>query len=264
MTAPQFDPNLLAYLQAWRQYLEQVAGSATMGFGMPTSPQWPMAAPIPMPLPMPPGLLPMPPTAAGPPPLPAAPSSEYAQQLLNTLQAWRQYLEQSAAAPTAPAYAPPSAAYEDSRPRPEKEPLPPPNDGGKWLPLEPRTTPLRQAGSAYAAESSGYGSDGPPVARSLYSVAAGADASAPAATTTWWDNGRPPPSAPSPADAANSAPQNSSTSKAPTNGQKENGPKFPPDVQPVRPLREDASLHPVGLQIEPLALNFRQPGINGP
>jgi hypothetical protein len=57
MTMPQHDPNLLAYLQGWRQYLEQVASSAAApGVLRPAMPQLPVA---PMPL--------------APPPLPPCP-----------------------------------------------------------------------------------------------------------------------------------------------------------------------------------------------
>lgn len=186
MTAPQFDPNLLAYLQAWRQYLEQLAGTATMGLGLPAAAQWPMAAGPPMQ--MPPAMPPMPPPLVGPPAYSSAPPTDYTQQLLMTLQAWRQYLEQSAAPPAAPEYLPPSAAYQESRPHQAKVPVPPPHEGGKSSRPPSSGSQRRPVGSAYATESGsgGYGDTAPPEPKSLYSAAATPDSGA---TTSWWNTG---------------------------------------------------------------------------
>ncbi|BBZ61065.1 FAD-dependent oxidoreductase [Mycolicibacterium monacense] len=80
MTMPPFGPfdanqQLLAFLQAWRQLLEQwtalLSGAGT-----------------PFPMPAPPG------TANAPAPAPA----DYSQQLFGQLQAWRRYLEHAAGA----------------------------------------------------------------------------------------------------------------------------------------------------------------------
>lgn len=81
MTVPPFDPNqqMLAYLQFWRQLLEQWVAMAT---AFP-----PQAMPYPMP-----GA----PAASGTPPTPAP--ADYTQQLFGYLQSWRQNLEQAAAA----------------------------------------------------------------------------------------------------------------------------------------------------------------------
>lgn len=85
VTMPPLDPNqqLLAYLQAWRQLLEQWAAMAAALPAMPGM-GTPYAAPVP---PVVPG------TAA-----PSAPA-DYAQQLFGHLQAWRQNLEQATATP---------------------------------------------------------------------------------------------------------------------------------------------------------------------
>ncbi|KUI31322.1 oxidoreductase [Mycobacterium sp. IS-1742] len=77
MTTPPFDMNqqLLAYLQAWRQLLEQWTAMAASlpGVGSPYPP--------------------------GAPGGPAAPGpADYTQQLFGSLQAWRRHLEQAAAA----------------------------------------------------------------------------------------------------------------------------------------------------------------------
>lgn len=87
--ATDYAQQLLAYLQAWRQYLEQTTGTTTPA-------QHPPPAPC--------GMLPTPPAAPFvPPPMPSAaasipmttPPADYTQQLLAYLQAWRQYLEQA-------------------------------------------------------------------------------------------------------------------------------------------------------------------------
>jgi hypothetical protein len=88
--------QLLAYLQAWRQYLEQSLGVMTPSQPLPPAP-WGMPAAPPA--------APSPAAASVPvanPPIP--PTADYTQQLLAYLQAWRQYLEQAmgAAAPGQP------------------------------------------------------------------------------------------------------------------------------------------------------------------
>ena len=85
-TFPDYNQQLLGFLQTWRQLLEQwgaltagAAGGQFMPPGMPFNPA---------------GTPPVPPTAPLAPPSPA----DYTQQLFGYLQAWRQYLEQMAAA----------------------------------------------------------------------------------------------------------------------------------------------------------------------
>lgn len=227
MTAPRFDANLLAYLQAWRQYLEQMASSATMGFGVPPAAQWPVAA-VP-PLPAPPTVAPVPPMPPAPPalaPPPAyspAPPMDYTQQLLSTLQAWRHYLEQAGPAQTAP---PPAA----------QETVPPPVEGPQitapTYPTSPQpSAPAHRTGSAYTSKipsaTTGYA---PPPPRSLYSSATVPDAGGPGATTTWWDTGRPPAGIPKP----HSIPQ------APPNPQGSQI-KAPPDLEPQAPIHEGSA-----------------------
>ncbi len=89
MTSPSTDQaqQLLAHLQAWRQHLERAAGALAPTQYVPP-PGWGMSvAPPPAPF--------------MPPPMPAAmatPPTDYTQQLLACLQAWRQYLEHMGAA----------------------------------------------------------------------------------------------------------------------------------------------------------------------
>ncbi len=96
MTYP-FDQGqqLLAHLQAWRQFLEPMA-AATPGNPYQAAP-WG----IPMP-PMPPPFVP--PMPASPPVVPAP--TDYVQQLFACLQAWRENLERMTGAPPAPSTAP--------------------------------------------------------------------------------------------------------------------------------------------------------------
>src|ERR1700739_2982540 len=98
---PDYNQPMFAYLQAWRQFLEQWAAMtpfpfATAAFMCPTVPFMPPGGQFMPPMagfmpPMPP-FMPQTPTAPAPP-LPPAPA-DYAQQLFGYLQAWRQYLEQ--------------------------------------------------------------------------------------------------------------------------------------------------------------------------
>src|ERR1700688_3623277 len=112
MTSPSTDyaQQLLAYLQAWRQHLEQTIGAMTPSQYV-QPPAWGMsAAPSPAPF-MPP---PMPGAALG---SMATPPTDYPQQLLAYLQAWRQYLEQTTCAAAAgPPQPPPVAPPPDAPP----------------------------------------------------------------------------------------------------------------------------------------------------
>jgi hypothetical protein len=110
MTSPTPDQaqQLLGHLQAWRQHLERAVGAmAPTQYVQP--PGWGMSvAPPPAPF-MPPSAPFMPPSAPFmPPPMPAAmatPPTDYIQQLLACLQAWRQYLEHMGAAAEQPSAA---------------------------------------------------------------------------------------------------------------------------------------------------------------
>lgn len=225
MTQPRFDPNLLAYLQAWRQYLEQLASSATLSIGVPTLPQWPApAAPPPV----------MPPAFAAPPPYPPAPATDYTQQLLATLAAWRQYLEHSMPTPAA-ATPPVPVGYPD--PTPAREAVPPSFEGGTEVARPPSippaaAAPVRRAGSAYAAEteSQAYGGTGIPTPRSLYGGVAAPDTGSPGTTTTWWDDGRPPPGTP--------LPQANPSADATGTG---HGVRVPPDLETQAPMIYEGS-----------------------
>jgi hypothetical protein len=122
MTSPlEYNQQLLAYLQVWRQLLEQGA-NLTAGLPSPTSSCAPPGFPA-MPG-MPPGMPfmlpgatnpPMPQTLPFTPPTPNSPTppspTDYGQQLFGYLQAWRQYLEQSpGTTPPPPPPAPPAPA----------------------------------------------------------------------------------------------------------------------------------------------------------
>ncbi len=123
MTSPtDYTQQLLAYLQAWRQYLEHGAG---------------VIAPAQPPPPAAPGMFPAPPAASfAPPPMPPTVASQpmtfsptdYTLQLLTSLQAWRQYLEQamSASAPGRPLHptAPPAPTIAAGPPCPTTSPPP--------------------------------------------------------------------------------------------------------------------------------------------
>ncbi|MDV3126184.1 FAD-dependent oxidoreductase [Mycobacterium sp. 21AC1] len=111
MTTPPADygHQLLAYLQAWRQYLEQTVGAAPPGLPFPSAPPG-----IPAPAPV----------------IPQAPpvSLDYTQQLLTYLQAWRQYLEQTVGAPTV------QPGQTAARPEPpQSRPVPPADESGSRL-----------------------------------------------------------------------------------------------------------------------------------
>ena len=137
--------QLLGYLQAWRQYLEQTVGAVTPAqfpgpapWGMPpTPPTVPLAPP------------PMPPAAPGPPP--STPPSDYAQQLLAYLHAWRQYLENTMRAAT------PGQSYPTTPP--PVATTPPPvattaSGGGPGQPYPTTPPPVATTASATAPEQS--------------------------------------------------------------------------------------------------------------
>ncbi len=133
--------QLLAYLQAWRQYLEQTTGTTTPAQLSPPVPWGMSATPPALPL-MPP---PMPPAAASiamtPPP------ADYTQQLLAYLQAWRQYLEQAMGTaapgrshPSYPATAPPGATAAAAAPGQLYPATPPPAATTPAGPSRPTTS----------------------------------------------------------------------------------------------------------------------------
>jgi uncharacterized protein with NAD-binding domain and iron-sulfur cluster len=205
MTNPtEYTQQLLAYLQAWRQYLEQATGAETPGQPYQPAP-WPIPATPPASF-----VPPMPPTPASP--MTILPT-DYTQQLLAYLQAWRQYLEymMGAAAlgqpgPTTlpPTLPPLRPAAQESVPRDDsdaskgaREPAPAPRvyeaaPNGASLYDTGRVTssaPNRESrpGSAYpeAAEPAYSGASAQTAPGSLYSSPA-----ASTGPTTWWETGR--------------------------------------------------------------------------
>ena len=229
MTMPQHDPNLLAYLQGWRQYLEQVASSAVApGLLFAAMPQLPFA---PMPL-APPPFPPMPPIFGMPTPPavgaltnhPAGAPADHTQQLLTALQVWRQFLEQSLDATMGGATDTPgkvsSRAETGSRPTPidngpkaaaaadhgtnkagatadhgtNKAGAAADHAGAdvSAASLAAEEPPVARAGSAYAAEAQAgsYVDNGYATPRSLYSNATAAGNGDTATTTEWWQVGQ--------------------------------------------------------------------------
>ena len=262
MTMPQHDPNLLAYLQAWRQYLEQVASAAVApGFPFPVMPQMSLPAvplaPPPLP-PMPPGFVtPVPPAFGLPPTQPPAAPADHTQQLLMALQAWRQFLEQALGAAAAGGAEP--APVDDSSRR-EKDRVPPLiENGGRASEAAGRTpppttpgyqTPAPRVGSAYAPEGQtvAYGGSAESAPRSLYAAAAEPD-SAPG--TEWWNS----PTDVAAASTTGGGPHSDQPKTAPDADQTQSGPgdehgskesTFDPPKwkQLLKPHNLDGSLHP--------------------
>jgi hypothetical protein len=139
MTSPlEYNQQLLAYLQVWRQLLEQSANLtaglpapnasfAPPGFpAMPAMPSMPPGMPF-----MPPGVTnpPMPPTFPFMPPAPSQPMpsspTDYTQQLFGYLQAWRHALEQAsntAATPPTPSHSTAFPAQPSAQSSPQATP----------------------------------------------------------------------------------------------------------------------------------------------
>jgi hypothetical protein len=123
MPSTDYSQQILAYLEVWREILEQsttaAAGLApTMPTGMPFMPPMPTGMPF-MPMGMP-GMPPLPPAGPVVPPAPA----DYAQQLFRYLQAWRHYLEQMTGA--MPGSAQPPSAHQGGNQYPPTPPGNPP------------------------------------------------------------------------------------------------------------------------------------------
>jgi hypothetical protein len=138
MTTPaDYTQQLLAYLQAWRRYLEQTMGTTATAPPVPAA-SWAMPATPAAPL-----APPMPPPAAG---LPMTmPPTDYTQQLLSYLQAWRQYLEQAmgSAAPGQPYPTTPSPAATTPTAPPSATPATSPPPAATTTPAgppQPRST----------------------------------------------------------------------------------------------------------------------------
>ena len=167
MTSPtDYGQQLLTYLQAWRQYLEQATGAAMPMQPFPGAPSG-MNTTLSVPAYMPPMVPSMPPMAPSMPPMapvvppmppaatsaaPAVTPTDYTQQLLTYLQAWRQYLEQAtgAAPPCTPQPTPaePADTQPKPPPHPAQEEVPPDWDTGSGIIANPD-------GDDYESESSG-------------------------------------------------------------------------------------------------------------
>ncbi|MGO9156961.1 NAD(P)-binding protein [Mycobacterium sp.] len=142
MFTPAMDYNqqLLAYLSAWQQFLQQWPAT-TAGLPFPTPPGVMPGAPaagqfMPPPAPFVPPTAPFMPPSAQVAPMPPAPG-DYAQQLFSYLQAWRQYLEQMTGmrpgSPQPSPAQPPGERWKSSPPRPPDAP-PPPGGGSQTTP----------------------------------------------------------------------------------------------------------------------------------
>ncbi|WP_369829105.1 hypothetical protein [Mycobacterium sp. 852002-50816_SCH5313054-b] len=143
MPTTDYSQQMLAYLQGWRQLLEQwtaiAAASSFMNapYAMPSA--MPSAPPgMPFMPPSAPFMPPMPPTAqvAPAPPAPA----DYTQQLFAYLQAWRQYLEQTTGATPGSAQAPPEQ-QPTAQPADTSAGGPPTGGDGKSRPPRPPVGP---------------------------------------------------------------------------------------------------------------------------
>ncbi|MCV7408918.1 oxidoreductase [Mycobacterium florentinum] len=130
MPAMDYNQQLLASLQSWRQLLEQWTAMAP-GSPFPTAPP----APGPFAPPAPPFVPPMPftPPMAAAAPAPPAPA-DYSQQLLSYLQAWRQYLEEATATvPASQRTSTTATPKNGGKASPDRGPdvlIPPGNDAG--------------------------------------------------------------------------------------------------------------------------------------
>lgn len=117
MIPTDYNQQLLAYLQVWRQLLEQTM-ALTPGVPMPTVPV-------------------MPTMPAAPAPSPPAPA-DYTQQLFGYLQAWRRYLEQTAGRPPTPPVPPvPPASAASAQPQPQSTAPTPPQPAAVNVVLAP-------------------------------------------------------------------------------------------------------------------------------
>jgi uncharacterized protein with NAD-binding domain and iron-sulfur cluster len=120
MTTPLTDyhQQLLSYLQSWRQLLEQ-SMTLMRGLTLPTG--------VPGGMPATPFLPPMFSAPATTPPTAGTSPTDYTQQLLASLQSWRQHLEQAtgAAVPTPRQYQPPSTQPVAAATSNHSAPMPP-------------------------------------------------------------------------------------------------------------------------------------------
>ncbi len=142
MPAMDYNQQLLAYLQAWQQLLQQLT-AMTSGFPVQGAPLVVPGAPAAGPCMPPPAPFMPAPTPA--PPMPPAPA-DYTQQLLSYLKAWRRYLEQMTGAqpgsPQTPTAQPASASGYGRPPSPPDGPPPPSGVGGS------QNTPGSDVGNA--------------------------------------------------------------------------------------------------------------------
>jgi hypothetical protein len=181
MTSPlESNQQLLAYLQVWRQLLEQMA-NLTAGLpspnascappGFPAMPAMPPGIPF-MPA-MPPGMPFIPPVGTNPPmpqafpfmpPVPNSPAppspTDYTQQLFGYLQAWRQYLEQ-ASDTAAPSPSPPHPGTSNSQSSVQPPSTEPTQPTGQSAPAEQPNSALKIPPNAMSAAINQLGNQRP-------------------------------------------------------------------------------------------------------
>jgi hypothetical protein len=162
MPSTDYSQQILAYLEVWREILEQ---STTAAAGL--APMLPTG--IPFVPPMPPGMPGMPPGMPGMPPMPPAgpvvppAPADYAQQLFRYLQAWRQYLEQMTGAM-------PGSAQSGSAQSGSAQPPSAHQGGNQYPPTPPGNPPLIDKPPVYGDESAEPSSVVAPVSNSNLSL----------------------------------------------------------------------------------------------
>jgi hypothetical protein len=141
MPTSDYNQQMLAYLQGWRQLLDQWTAMAAASSFM-NAPFAMQSAPAGMPF--------MPPAAPFTPPMPASAQvppapADYTQQLFTYLQAWRQYLEQMTSASPGSAQVPPEPQT-PAQPADASGDGPPNGGDGKGRPPGPPDGPTPPGG----------------------------------------------------------------------------------------------------------------------
>ncbi|MDH6198750.1 uncharacterized protein with NAD-binding domain and iron-sulfur cluster [Mycobacterium frederiksbergense] len=169
MTTPPVDPSqqLFAYLQAWRQYLEQALGGVAPGSLFPA-----VLSPVPsmQPGPAVPAMQPLPAMPMPQAPLLTGLPFDYTQQLLGYVQAWRQYLEHTLSTPPSPPAPPAPPETTSPQPPPPQQIVPPEHPFGSAFlrvtgPVDPRTPTAPTPRSLYSSHTEPSEPTGPAVWR---------------------------------------------------------------------------------------------------